>query len=139
MNGTREKIVHFIGSSQKDLKGLPEDVRYEIGHSLYMAECGLMPDNAKALKGHKGAGVLEIVENDDGDTYRAVYTVRHEGVLYVLYAFKKKSLKGKATPQKDLDVVEERLKTARAHYEANYAPKKKKASAPKRKKTKRKK
>lgn len=134
MNGTGDKKLHFIGSSLKDLKGLPEDVRAEIGHTLYEAQIGSMPSSVKPLKGYNGAGVLEVVENDDGDTYRAVYTVRHEGVLYVLHAFKKKSVKGKSTPKKELDVVEERLKKAREHYEANYAQKK--ASTPKKMKRK---
>lgn len=73
------------------------------------------PD-AKPLKGFKGAGVLEIVENFDGDTYRAVYTVKFEGIVYVLHAFQKKSKQGIATPKQDIDLIESRLKRAKEHY-----------------------
>ena len=74
------------------------------------------PD-AKPLKGFKGAGVLEIVEDFDGDTYRAVYTVKFEEIIYVLHAFQKKSKRGIATPKKDIDLIEARLNRAKKHYE----------------------
>lgn len=72
--------------------------------------------DAKPLKGHKGAGVLEIVNDFDGDTYRAVYTIKFEGAVYVLHAFQKKSKKGIATDKSDLELVETRLKSAEADY-----------------------
>jgi phage-related protein len=91
------KPAVFIGSSRKDLQGFPAAVRSEIGQSRFEAQLGDHPRNAKPLKGF--SGVLEIRDNFDGDTYRAVYTVRFEGVLYVLHAFQKKSTSGIATPQ----------------------------------------
>lgn len=72
---------------------------------------------ARPLKGFGAAAVLEIVEDDDGNTYRAVYTVRFSGVVYVLHAFQKKSKRGRKTPQADLKVVRSRLKLAEQHYE----------------------
>jgi phage-related protein len=76
----------FVGSSRKDLRAFPAKVKQEIGQPLFTAQLGDHPGNAKPLKGF-GSGVLEIRDNFDGDTYRAVYTVRFEGVLYVLHAF----------------------------------------------------
>lgn len=106
----------FIASSQRDLAEFPEDVRGEIGHALYVAQCGDEPLSAKALKGFGGRGVLEIVEDHDGDTYGAVYTVTFEGAVYVLHAFQKKSKKGRATPAPDIDLIKRRLKRAEEHH-----------------------
>ena len=72
--------------------------------------------NAKPLKGFGGAGVLEIVEDNDGDTYRGVYTVKFAGVVYVLHAFQKKSTKGVSTPKHEIDLIKDRLKRAEEHY-----------------------
>ena len=105
------KPAVFVGSSRKDLRGFPGKVRLEIGHAIFEAQLGDHPASAKPLKGY-GSGVLEIRDNFDGDTYRAVYTVRFAGVLYVLHAFQKKSTKGIATPQRHLDVVRQRLREA---------------------------
>ncbi len=77
------------------------------------------PD-AKALKGFGGGGVLEVVGNHDGDAYRAVYTVKFEGVVYVLHAFQKKSKKGAKTDKRDIDLIKSRLKIAEQHYAKNY-------------------
>jgi phage-related protein len=74
---------------------------------------------AKPWKG-EGSGVLEIVENHRGDTYRTVYTVRFENAAYVLHAFQKKSPTGIKTSQTDVELVSRRLKTAREDYEARY-------------------
>jgi phage-related protein len=71
----------------------------------------LHPKAAKPLKGF-GSGVLEIRDNHDGDTYRAVYTVRFEEVVYVLHVFQKKSTSGIATAQRDLDLIRRRLREA---------------------------
>jgi phage-related protein len=79
--------------------------------SLYLAQCGEKHPSAKPLKGFKGAGVLEVVEDFDGDTYRAVYTLKLAGVVYVLHAFQKKSKKGIATPKQDVELIEPGLKT----------------------------
>jgi phage-related protein len=110
------KPAVFVGSSQKDLRAFPAAVRSEIGQSLFEAQLGEHPRNAKPLKGF--AGVLEIRDNFDGDTYRAVYTTRLEGVLYVLHAFQKKSTRGIATPQRHVDLIRQRLCDAEAIHKA---------------------
>ncbi len=107
----------FIGSSRHDLQEFPAAVRREIGQALFAAQLGEHPAGAKPLKGF-GSGVLEIRDNFDGDTYRAVYTVRFEGVLYVLHTFQKKSTKGIATPQRHLDLVRQRLRQAEIIHKA---------------------
>ena len=94
----------------------PACVRDEIGHALYVAQRGDEPPTAKALKGFSGRGVLEIVEDHDGNAYRAVYTVRLEGAIYVLHAFQKKSKKGSATPVPDIELIKKRLKRAEEHH-----------------------
>jgi phage-related protein len=88
------KPLVWIGSSLKDLRKFPEEVKDAFGYALYEAQCGLKPLAAKPLSGFGGAGVLEFIEDFQTDTYRAVYTVRFEGVVYVLHAFQKKSKKG---------------------------------------------
>jgi phage-related protein len=110
------KPVEWIGSSRDDLREFPEDVQQIMGFALYRAQLGKKHPDSKPLKGFKGAGVLEIVENFDGDTYRAVYTVKLEGIVYVLHAFQKKSKQGIATPKQDIDLIESRLKRAKEHY-----------------------
>ncbi len=110
------KPVEWIGSSRDDLREFPEDVQQIIGFALYRAQLGKKHPDAKPLKGFKGAGVLEIVDNFDGDTYRSVYTVKFEGIVYVLHAFQKKSKQGIATPKQDIDLIESRLKRAKEHY-----------------------
>jgi phage-related protein len=72
------------------------------------------------LKGFGGAGVLEVVEDFAGNTYRAVYTVKFEEVVYVLHAFQKKSKKGRETPKSDIDLIRSRLKLAEEHYKKTY-------------------
>ena len=106
------KPVHWIGSSRKDLRAMPDQVQDDIGYALYLAQMGGKHADAKPLTGFKGAGVLEIVENHDGDTYRAVYTVRFANAIYVLHAFQKKSKRGIATPQADMDLIKRRLQQA---------------------------
>ena len=92
-----------------------------MGQAIDDAEHGGEHPSAKALKGFGGRGVLEIVDDFDGDTYRAVYTVKFGGVIYVLHAFQKKSKKGIATPQRDIDLIRARLKRAEQHYKESYA------------------
>lgn len=96
--------------------GFPEEVRADIGYALDLAQQGEEPISAKALKGFAGRGVLEIVENHDGDTYRAVYTVRFAECVYVLHCFQKKSKRGIATPQREIDLIKARLQTAETDY-----------------------
>ena len=115
------KPVEWVGSSLKDLKEFPEEVRQDMGYALYLAQCGEKHSSAKPLKGFKGSGVLEVVENFDGDTYRAVYTVKLAGVLYVLHTFQKKSKQGIATPKQDIDLIETRLRLAQQHYLEKYS------------------
>ncbi|MCC5642927.1 type II toxin-antitoxin system RelE/ParE family toxin [Nostoc sp. CHAB 5824] len=115
------KSVEWVGSSLEDLKEFPEEVRQVVGYALYLAQSGEKHPSAKPLKGFKGAGVLEVVEDFDGDTYRTVYTVKLAGVIYVLHAFQKKSKQGIATPKQDVDLIEKRLKRAKEHYAENYS------------------
>jgi phage-related protein len=110
------KPVRWIGSSLTDVRKFPRDVTSGIGQALWFAQMGDKHPSAKPLKGFKGAGVLEVVEDYSGDTYRAVYTVRFARAVYVLHAFKKKSKRGIATPKHEIDLVEARLKLARHDY-----------------------
>ena len=114
------KACYFIGSSKKILSGFPDDVKSGIGKSLFIAQTGGEADNVKALKGFGGRGVLEVLEDHDGNTYRAVYTLRFTTAVYVLHAFQKKSKSGIATPKHELDLIAARLKDAEAlhkHFE----------------------
>lgn len=115
MLSTSEKPLAFIGSSRKDLMALPLDVRRFFGHALDFAQRGEQHDAAKVLKGFGGAGVLEVVEEDAGGTYRAVYTVRFEEAVFVLHCFQKKSKSGISTPREDINLIRDRLKVAEAY------------------------
>lgn len=112
------KRLKWIGSSLSDLKDFPAPVRRVMGQALDDAQVGGKHPDAKPLKGFKGAGVLEVVDDHDGDTYRAVYTVKFGNVVYVLHAFKKKSRKGIATPQKEIDLIKKRYKYAQEVHKA---------------------
>src|SRR3972149_5892357 len=103
-----------MSSSRDDLKEFPGQVRDAFGFALYQAQGGERPVGAKALKG-LGSGVVELVSDFAGDTYRAVYTVRFEKAVYVLHAFKKKAKHGIKTPQSEIALVRRRLK-AETHY-----------------------
>ena len=109
-----EKPVHWVARSKEDLREFPDEARRDVGYALAFAQRGEKHPSAKPLKGFKGAGVLEIVEDYRGDTYRAVYTVRFAEAVYVLHAFKKKSKSGISTPQKEMEVIHARLKVAEA-------------------------
>ena len=115
---TAKKPVEFVGSARADLRRLPKHVTYVFGYAILLAECGEKHPDAKPLKGFGGAGVLEVVENYDGDTYRAVYTVKFEGVVYVLDAFQKKSKRGSELPK--VERIKLRLKAAQEHYKITY-------------------
>src|ERR1700722_32050 len=108
----REKAVHWLGGSRQELREFPAEARREIGYALSFAQNGEKHPSAKPLKGFKGAGGLEIVEDYRGDTYRAVYTVRFREAVYVLHAFMKKSKSGIKTPKHEVDLIEKRLRTA---------------------------
>ena len=108
----KEKPLGWIGSAKKDLMALPIHVRKFFGHALDFAQRGEQHDAAKPLKGFGSAGVIEIVENDAGGTYRAVYTVKFEEAVFVLHCFQKKSKRGIATPRGDMIIIRARLKVA---------------------------
>jgi len=122
------KPVHFIGSCLKDLKKFPEDVRSEVGFTLFLAQTGDKAINAVPLVGFGGANVLEVVIDYDKDTFRAVYTVKFSEAVYVLHTFQKKSKRRAATPKPDINLIRERLKAAEAHYKATYGRAKKGAA-----------
>jgi phage-related protein len=112
------KPVEWVGSSLDDLRGFAQEVRRDVGQALYEAQIGGRHPAAKPLSGFGGAGVLEIVVRHDGDSFRAVYTVKFGDTLYVLHVFQKKSKQGIKTPKRELDVIAARLKIAAAHYRA---------------------
>ncbi len=112
----RIKPVFWMASSRKDLKAFPKAVQSDVGYALFAAQRGEEYRSVKALKGFAGRSVLEIVAPHDGDTYRAVYTVKFEDAVYVLHAFQKKSTKGIATPQHEIDLIRRRLADAEQHY-----------------------
>lgn len=109
------KSLQWVGSSLRDLKAMPELVQDAFGYALYLAQTGRQGLHTKPLSGLGSAGVLEIIENDSGGTYRAVYTVRFANAVYVLHCFQKKSKSGIATPKQDMDIIRTRLKAAEAH------------------------
>ena len=109
-----ERPLIWVGGSKRDLMALPLDVRKFFGHALDFAQRGDQHDAAKSLKGFGGAGVLEVVEDDAGGTYRAVYTVKFAQAVFVLHCFQKKSKSGMATPKEEMDTIRARLKVAEA-------------------------
>ena len=111
------KPVRWIGSSREDLRQFPEDVRRRVGGALWDAQLGRKAPYAKPLRGFGGASVLEIVDDFDGDTFRAVYTVRFAAAVFVLHAFEKKSRRGIATPKAEMKLIEQRLSRAKEDYE----------------------
>jgi len=111
----RAKELYWVASAKKELGALPAEVVDVFGYALHLAQAGLKHPEAKPLKGL--GGVLEVVEDFRGDTYRAVYTVRFGDAVYVLYCFQKKSKHGIKTPKADMDVIGSRLKLAKAHAE----------------------
>jgi len=111
------KPVEFIASALDDISALPDEVKRVFGFAIRMAQRGEKHPDAKPLKGFGGAGVLEVVENFDGDTYRAVYTIKFAGMVYVLDVFQKKSKQGIKTSQHDIERIKSRLKLAEQDYE----------------------
>jgi phage-related protein len=118
MSGTRIKPVSWIGSSYKDFREFPVPVQDAMGYALYQAQIGLKHGSAKPLKGFGGAGVLELVADHVGDTFRAVYTVKFATAVYVLHAFQKKSKSGIKTPSEDTELIQRRLEAAEADHKA---------------------
>ena len=109
------KKLLWVGSAKKDLKAMPCDVQDTFGYALHQAQIGKKHEQAKPLKGFGSAGVLEVVEDSGGGTFRAVFTVKFCDAVYVIHCFQKKSTHGISTPKPDMDVIRERLKAAEAH------------------------
>ena len=114
------KPLEWLGKTREQLVAFPRDVCRDIGYALHFAQSSDKHPTAKPLKGFVGAGVLEVVENHEGNTFRAVYTVRFADVVYVLHVFQKKSKRGIATPRQDLELIRTRLMDAREHYRRKY-------------------
>ena len=107
----------WVGSSKKDLKEFPEEVVDDVGFALETVQRGQRPVDAKVLQGFGGASVLEIVADFNTDTFRAAYTVKFAGRIYVLHCFQKKSTQGSKTPKQHTDLIEKRIKLAREIHE----------------------
>lgn len=107
---TPTKPLRWVASSKKDLMAMPEEVQDTFGYALHLAQVGQKHPDAKPLKGFGSAGVLEVVEDFQGDAYRAVYTVRYAEAVYVVHCFQKKSTQGIATPKPDVELIKSRLK-----------------------------
>jgi phage-related protein len=120
MNAEERKPLHFIGSSKKDLRGLPEDVQDAFGSSLLDAQYGDRPEGARPFGEGVPREVMKLVEDFDKNTYRAAYTVSLPGAVYVLHVFSKKSKSGVGTPRPDKDLIRSRLQAARQHHNATY-------------------
>jgi phage-related protein len=105
------KPVIWVGSSLKDLWAFPEPVQDHMGYALYVAQRGGKHRDAKLLNGF-GGGVVEVVTDFRGDTFRAVYVVRSADAIYVLHAFQKKSKTGRETPRRDFELIQQRLREA---------------------------
>jgi phage-related protein len=106
------KPVIWVGSSRKDLLDFPDPVQGAIGYALFVAQCGGKHRDAKTLQGFGGAGVVEIVKDLRGDTFRAVYTLRVAQAVFVLHVFQKKSKSGIETPKREMDLIRQRLREA---------------------------
>ncbi len=106
-----DRPLFWAASGKRDYLEFPARVQDGFGFELFLVQTGQHPPSAKPLRG-LGTGTLELIENFDGDTYRAVYTVQFGDAVYVLHAFKKKSKRGSKTPQSDIDLIRRRLKTA---------------------------
>lgn len=120
MSGAHKKQLEWVGASRDDLREFPKQVRCDVAYAILLAEKGLKSSSAKPLSGFGGAGVLEIIEDFRSSTYRVVYTVKFEKAVYVLHCFQKKSTKGIKTSERDIDLIKQRLRAAKLHYQANY-------------------
>jgi phage-related protein len=105
-------LVIWVGSSRKDMREFPDPVQDHMGYALYVAQLGGKHRDTKTLAGFGGAGVVEVVKDFRGDTFRAVYTLRYAGVVYVLHAFQKKSKTGRETPRREVELIRQRLREA---------------------------
>ena len=112
-----ERPLYRVGSSLDDLRSFPDGVIDVMGYALHLAQQGGRHPDAKPLKGFPGGSVLEITADHEGDTWRAVYTLRYKDAIYVLHAFQKKSRQGIKTPRQHIHMIQRRLKTAQEHHE----------------------
>ena len=118
-NRTELKPLEWVGRSKEDLKAFPAEVQDRFGFALYQAQAGRKHRDAKPLKGF-GSGVPEVISRRDGDTFRAVYTVRYRHAVYVLHAFQKKAKRGIATSEKEIALIRRRLRAAERHHEESH-------------------
>jgi phage-related protein len=120
MGAPNRKPLHFVGSCKKDLRGMPEEVQDVFGAALLDAQYGDHPEGARPFGEGVPREVLKLVEDYDGDTFRAAYTVSLPKAVYVLHVFKKKAASGIATPRPNKDLIRNRLATAQEHYRRTY-------------------
>jgi phage-related protein len=111
----RKQIV-WVASSKKDLLDFPEDIKRTMGYGLHQAQIGKKSENAKVLKGFGSADIIEIIDEDLSGTYRTVYAVKFKNAIVVLHAFQKKSKQGIKTPEREIDLIKNRLKQAQELY-----------------------
>jgi phage-related protein len=114
--------LRWMGATREDLQAAPVQVRRTVGFALHEAQRGEKHPKAKPLKGFGGAAVLEIVEDFDGNTWRAVYTVKTATAIYVLHFFQKKSKRGSATPKQELELIRKRLREALVRDKEDQSP-----------------
>ena len=124
MSPSQRRPLHFIGSSLKDLRAVPEQVQDVFGSALLDAQYGDHPEGARSFGEGVPRGVMKLVEDFDRDTYRAAYTVSFPKAVYVLHVFKKKSTQGVRTPKPDKDLVRSRFRVAEQHYRDTYGARK---------------
>ncbi len=115
----RERPLHWVGSAKKILLTFPDEVVNDFGYALGLVQQGGVPPSAKSWRG-EGPGVFELIEVHRGDTFRVAYTVRFAEAVYVLHCFQKKSPSRSRTARGDVELIRERLRTARADYEVRY-------------------
>jgi phage-related protein len=112
--------LNWVSGSKKSLDGVPEDVKDVFGAALLDVQYGDTPAGAKPFGEGLPREIWKIVDDFDGNTYRAVYTAAFPEAVYVLDVFMKKSKSGIGTPRIDKERVRERFNAAKRHYEQTY-------------------
>jgi len=120
MSPGQRRPLHFVGSSLKDLRALPEEVQDVFGSALLDAQYGDHPEGARPFGEGVPQSVMKLVEDFERDTYRAAYTVSFAQAVYVLHVFKKKSTRGVGTPNPEKELIRMRLRVAEEHYRETY-------------------
>jgi phage-related protein len=120
MSSSDRKPLHFVGSSIKDLRALPEEVKDVFGSALLDAQYGDHPEGARPFGEGMPREVMKLVEDYDRNTYRAAYTVALSDAVYVLHVFTKKSKQGIETPRPDKETIRSRLQAAKKHHKHYY-------------------